>query len=111
MDGHVWYLRHNHDEVGDARVKVALWYVPNTGGERHFFFTLETKLFHFPDADPDCWYITSIEPFDAIPWHRARREAEAAAEAATKAKAKADAHTNTQEHPQPHDPHPPDKPP
>ncbi len=76
-----------------------MWYVPKGGGQRHFFFTLETQLFHFPDADPDCWYITSIEPFDPIPWHIAREEAAAKARSSSQANA------------QPIDPHPPDKPP
>jgi hypothetical protein len=75
LDGHCWCMAHDLDEPGDALTKIHTWFVPREGGVRHFTFTLETKLFHFPEAQPDCWYITSIDHCDPIALRRAPRAA------------------------------------
>jgi hypothetical protein len=67
-------MAHDLDEPGDALTKIHTWFVPREGGVRHFTFTLETKLFHFPEAQPDCWYITSIDHCDPIALRRAREQ-------------------------------------
>lgn len=67
-------MAHDLDEPGDALTKIHTWFVPRKGGVRHFTFTLETKLFHFPEAQPDCWYITSIDHCDPIALRRAREQ-------------------------------------